>query len=184
MNSQSLLHELEAAGVYLDLDTAGLRVAAPKGLVTFDHKQLLAANRLELTAELMRRKVSAVARDAAIPTTVVQRIDDNELCQWSGFADNPAALRVWLQTLAEDDAMRRGIRPRGYDAPAFCRRCGPVWLPHEQVALLDVVNGWPQVIGCPWCFVHLPEGQDIPRPTAPDEHDGTGAASSSGTWGS
>lgn len=178
MNAAALLRELEAAGVRLDLDATGLRVTAPKKMVTLDRRQLLTAHKSELTAEIMRRKVTAVAQDAAIPAVVVQRIDDHELCQWTGFADNPTALRVWLQTLAEDDAMRQGIRPRAYDTPALCRRCGPVWLPHEQVALLDVLDGWPQALGCPWCFVHLPDGRDIPRPTAPDARAARGVRGS------
>lgn len=74
------------------------------------------------------------------------------------------ALRVYLRTLAEDAEMRAGRLPPAYDTPALCRHCGPVWLPAPQVACLDVVDGWPVTYGCPWCFVHLPEGHRIPRP--------------------
>ena len=74
------------------------------------------------------------------------------------------ALRVYLQTLAEDAEMRSGRLPPAYDTPALCRHCGPVWLPASQVALLDVVDGWPVTYGCPWCFIKMPKGHRLPRP--------------------
>lgn len=72
--------------------------------------------------------------------------------------------RQYLHMLATSAMMREGRLPPDYDTPAMCRHCGPVWLPASQVECLDVVDGWPRALGCPWCFVKLPEGHRLPRP--------------------
>lgn len=73
-------------------------------------------------------------------------------------------LRVFLQARQDTADRDAGRLPASYTAPALCRHCGPVWLPPAHVAKAPTVGGWPRVLGCPWCHVHLPEGMALPRP--------------------
>lgn len=74
------------------------------------------------------------------------------------------ALRALLSMLADDADRQAGRVPKGDTSAILCRNCGPVFVHPSIAAVLPVVNGWPRALGCPWCFVHPPEGMQTPRP--------------------
>lgn len=96
---------------------------------------------------------------------LVQALGDALLRECHSYSD--AQLRALLSMVA-DGADRRALRrPSGDTAGVWCRKCGPVWVHPSIAAVLPVVSGWPQALGCPWCFVHPAHGEHIPRPSAP-----------------
>lgn len=124
------------------------------------------------TAEV-RAHLLALAETEGIATGLVRALPESELAatgeQCAAVeAEQPGRgyelARQYLRMLATRATMQAGQLPPGFDTPALCRHCGHVWLPRAQAAVLPVVGGWPRALGCPWCFVRLPEGRDIPRP--------------------
>jgi len=73
----------------------------------------------------------------------------------------------YVAMLAETGLRERGKVPADDTAHALCRHCGPVWISPDVAAVAPTVNGWPRVLGCPWCHVHNHEV--IPRPPHADE---------------
>jgi hypothetical protein len=126
-----------------------------------------------LNAAKVRARLLVLAEAEGIDTELVRALPESELTttgeQCAAVeSESPGRGRElalqYLRLLATDAAMRAGRLPPDFDTPAMCRHCGPVWLPRSQVAMLDVVNGWPRALGCPWCFIH-PQGIRIPRPS-------------------
>jgi len=66
----------------------------------------------------------------------------------------------------ERAAMEAGHAPAAFTAPCLCAGCGPVFL-WPEIALIAprAPNGWPFVLGCPWCH-NRRAGRPIPRPGA------------------
>lgn len=77
---------------------------------------------------------------------------------WYGAAQAAACM------LRDSADMRAGRVPRGWTAATVCRHCGPVLLHPDVVRLLDVRDGMPWALGCPWCHVTMPPGHKLPRP--------------------
>lgn len=120
------------------------------------------------TADTRARLLALAAAGYRAPE-LVRQLPEAELAAWAEWLravpaeQHPGALRAWLDTLADEADMRAGRKPPSYDAPVLCARCGPVWLPAAQARLLDVRDGWPRALGCPWCFIRA-AGGFIPRP--------------------
>lgn len=121
----------------------------------------------------VRARLLALAESEFLDAGLVRALPESELFATAEQcaeveAEEPGCgrelARQHLHMLAITALMREGRLPPGFDTPALCARCGPVWLPASQAALLDKVGGWSRTLGCPWCFVHLPEGMRIPRP--------------------
>lgn len=109
----------------------------------------------EILAHLLR-----LADGELIDAGLVRRLSESDLLECIGLPD--ATLRAYLHAL-NDSALRQvGKVPRDETACGLCRHCGPVWLAPEIAAVAPMVNGWPVVLGCPWC--HVRERALIPRP--------------------
>jgi hypothetical protein len=52
--------------------------------------------------------------------------------------------------------------PPDETAAAICQHCGPIWLHPAVGSVAPVVDGWPRVLGCPWC--HVKNRDALPRP--------------------
>jgi hypothetical protein len=71
-------------------------------------------------------------------------------------------LSTYVHSLAESDMREQGQRPDDETAHAWCVHCGIVWIAPSVAAVAPVVEGWPRLLGCPWC--HVRNRQAIPRP--------------------
>lgn len=182
MNARALIQRLAGDGIRLTAKGYHLHVVAPPGAITDDLRALLANRKADLVAELtgLRATMLTLAETECLDAGMVRALPESELTAIAEqLADYDAiklreALRVYLQTLAEDKTMREGKLPPAYDTPAKCRHCGPVWLPRAQAALLDMVDGWPTTWGCPWCFIDTPRGVRIPRPSQAEHSNPNG----------
>ncbi len=175
MSAATLIRKLADTGIRLSVTGDRLHVEAKPGTVTAEVRALLTNRKSDLIAELsgIRGHLLVLADAEGIDAGLVHALPESELTTTAeqcatAERESPGRgrefARQYLRMLATGAAMRAGSLPPGFDTPALCRHCGPVWLPRSQVAMLDVVNGWPRAYGCPWCFVHLPEGHRIPRP--------------------
>jgi len=77
-------------------------------------------------------------------------------------------LRTYIRALRDSDLRRQGKVPPDETAAAMCRLCGPVWLHPAVASVAPIVDGWPRVLGCPWC--HLRERTLVPRPPIAHEN--------------
>lgn len=120
----------------------------------------------------VRARLLVLAEGEGIDAGLVRALPESELTatgqQCAAVeAEQPGRGRElalqYLHTLATSATMRAGRLPPDFDTPAMCRHCGPVWLPASQVVMLDMVNGWPRALGCPWCFIRK-AGLYVPRP--------------------
>ncbi|HET8635772.1 MAG TPA: hypothetical protein VFL96_02895 [Acidobacteriaceae bacterium] len=175
MSAAHLIRQLADTGIRLSLRGDRLHVEAKPGTVTPSVRALLENRKADLISELggMRGRLLALAEAEGIDPGIVHRLPESEI---AAIADQCPGIEpkdggqgrkraiAYLRALATTAVMQAGRLPDGFDTPALCRRCGPVWLPRAQVAMLEVVNGWPRALGCPWCFVRLPGGRRIPRP--------------------
>lgn len=78
----------------------------------------------------------------------------------AGLSD--ATLIAYLRALRDSAQRELGQCPSDETAVALCRSCGPIWIAPEVASVAPVVQGWPRVLGCPWC--HVNNRQAIPRP--------------------
>lgn len=108
-----------------------------------------------------RAQLIAVAHTAGIPPALVHAVPESDLV---AYASLPVHLVAgYLEALSDTVTRHAGHTPAGDTAPAFCLRCGPVWLHPGLAAALPVVGGWVRALGCPWCFVRKAGGH-VPRP--------------------
>ncbi|MHB8447379.1 MAG: hypothetical protein ACYC9P_05580 [Rudaea sp.] len=88
-------------------------------------------------------------------------LDHGDVAELAGLSDRQ--LSAYVAMLADADLRRRGKVPADETAMALCRGCGPIWV-HPAVAdAAPVVDGWPRLLGCPWCHVRH-AGLYVPRP--------------------
>lgn len=110
--------------------------------------------------EQVRSHLLALAEREGRDAALVERIPPAELPLYAELSD--AQLLAVLSMLADSADMEAGRVPAGYTQPAICQHCGPVWLwPHAGDVAPD---GWPHVLGCPWCHVAMPPSHRLPRP--------------------
>lgn len=62
-------------------------------------------------------------------------------------------IESYLYALRDSALRAKGKVPGEETVPAMCRKCGPVWLAPEVAAVAPVVEGWPCILGCPYCHV-------------------------------
>jgi hypothetical protein len=108
----------------------------------------------------MRTRLLALADVELIDPAIVHALCAPDVGACAGGADD--FLRAYLRALRDTDLRERGKVPEDETASALCRHCGSVWLHPAVAACAPVVNGWPRVLGCPWC--HVENRRAIPRP--------------------
>jgi len=96
-----------------------------------------------------------------------EALPDSLLSAHDGTYDDLAALTDehlsgYVAMLAESDLRERGDAPPDDTARALCRHCGPVWIHPDIARVAPVIDGWPRLIGCPWC--HVRNRRELPRP--------------------
>jgi hypothetical protein len=86
------------------------------------------------------------------PGQLLARLAPEDLTNLSVAVDPLPFLRSFAIACVWTDLRQDGIAPPGWDKPAHCARCGPVYL-------------WApiKVAGCPWCWNRL-HGLRISRP--------------------
>lgn len=87
-------------------------------------------------------------------------LDHGDIADMAALTDRQ--LSAYVRMLADADLRRRGKVPADETAPALCKGCGPVWVHPAVAAVAPMVDGWPRVLGCPWC--HVKNRALIPRP--------------------
>ncbi len=101
----------------------------------------------QLVAEACKGLVGYITTDSLLAKLALGDVAELEAANDPlPFLRSLAVASVWT------DFRRQGIAPPGWDKPAHCARCGPVFL-------------WAtiHVSGCPWCWNRL-HGLRIPRP--------------------
>jgi hypothetical protein len=108
----------------------------------------------------IRTRLLVLARAERVDATVICALADADIAACDGLPVE--TLRAYVRALHDTDLRERGQRPDDETARALCEHCGPVWIAPEVAAVAPMVDGWPRVIGCPWC--HVRNRQTIPRP--------------------
>lgn len=108
-----------------------------------------------------RLELIRLAKAAGIDERLVLALSDEDLTACAGLSET--SLHAYLLAARDADLRQQGKRPPDETAAAMCRRCGPVWLHPAVTAAPPVIDGWPRVLGCPWC--HLRNPRLMPRPT-------------------
>jgi hypothetical protein len=162
---EMLIQDLNRRGVRLTRNADRLHVEAPRGIVTEELKETLAANKPALLAALsgyaLRARLADLADSETISRAVADAVPDNELTDLGSLSDD--TLRAYLRALRDADLRARGQCPPDESARAMCAKCGPVWVHPCVAAVAPMVDNWARVLGCPWC--HLKNRRSIPRPS-------------------
>lgn len=113
--------------------------------------RVLAESQSPTRAQALTR-LRAVVAEMRCDAGAVLRLASAECDIWASCTD--AELCAYVRALCARLARERGQVPEGWDEPATCAACGPVWL-------------WPgvpaRVLACPWC-AHRQQGGTVPRP--------------------
>ncbi len=163
--TENLIRELCLRGVrFLRIDNT-LRITAPRGTVTPAIRRALANAKpaiLELVgvAEI-RSTLEKLANEAEVELAVVRSLDSTDLLTCANLDE--AALRSYLQSIRDTQLRERGEVPLRETAKGICCSCGPIWLAPEVAACAPIIDGYPRVLGCPWCHIRI-RGLRIPHP--------------------
>lgn len=160
----SLIRDLAIQGVHLSPRGESLHVEAPVGIVTDELRRLLTYHKRDLLASLavdtIRGRLMELLEAELIDGHLIARLPDADLGDLAGLPDS--ALEAFARSLRDSDLREHGKRPKHETAPALCRHCGPIWLHPAVAAVVSLLDGWPRVLGCPWC--HVRNRIAIPRP--------------------
>ena len=126
-----------------------------------------------LLAEIKSSRVASVAAPTAsqnerlLAAIRAEVLPDSLLSTHDGTDDDLAALSdkqlcIYVAMMGEGDLRERGKTPPDETARALCRHCGPIWINPSIASVAPVVEGWPRLLGCPWC--HVRNRQALPRP--------------------
>jgi hypothetical protein len=171
MSAVAMIADLRRVGIHLSSNGDRLHIEAPKGKLTPELKRVLSERKPELLAALkndpiapQRAALERIAAAEEIDQQLVRNLPDSEV---EDCRDLPAnALGSYVRALRDSDMRLRGEVPPDETAVAMCRLCGPVWVHPNVATSAPMVDGWPQVLGCPWCHVRRVGGH-IPRPPVP-----------------
>ena len=117
--------------------------------------------RVAQDSDVLRARLLALAEVERIDAGLVRKLPNGDVAECSGLPDE--TLVAYLRALRDDDLREKGKRIADETAPALCVRCGPIWTAPEVASAAPVVDGWPRVLGCPWC--HVANRRAIPRPS-------------------
>jgi hypothetical protein len=106
----------------------------------------------ETDPDAIRAKLAELASVEGVAPELVTQLAPADVAACAGLPTE--TLRAYVRELETTDRIAHGSVPRGWDTPAACAGCGPVWL-WEGIAS--------PVLGCPWC-ARRKAGQAIPRP--------------------
>ncbi len=165
MSAAILIRSMREQGIKLSANGDRLHVEAPKGTVTAEIRDLLMTRKPDILAELRepRAEIRLVAEREGESLAAVDGLEAVDVEDCAGRTTDE--LRAYIRALADTADRDAGKRPTGYDTPAVCDGCGPVWLWPEVCEQSDrrAPNGWPVVMSCPWCFRRR-AGQLFDRP--------------------
>ena len=142
MNAASLLSDLQAQGVHLEVEAGGLKYRAPRDTMTPELLATLKSHKKDLIAALSSQE-SAITEIASKHGLTLSELEEAAGPDWPEvFAD--LALAQALAHAVQTRRMReRGEVPPHYTASTVCAGCGPV----------PIWEGAPEkVLACPWCF--------------------------------
>jgi hypothetical protein len=108
-----------------------------------------------------RDRLLVIAAMAGVDPTLVHDLTSADLTACTEVSGQ--VLRAYVHGLRDADQRAHGKVPDDETAPALCRLCGPIWVAPEVAAVAPVVDGWPRLLGCPWCHVRH-AGLRVPRP--------------------
>ena len=175
MTAAVLIRELADTGIRLSRRGDRLHVEAKRGTITAQVKDTLIAHKAELLAVLnddrivdLRTSLLTIAESEGIDAALVMGLPELELTATTEQvaacdpADRRNILHAYLHALRETAERMAGREPHGETARALCRSCGPVWVHPAVAAAAPLVDGWPRLLGCPWCHVRR-VGKYVPR---------------------
>lgn len=157
MNALAVLEETRHLGLRLSVRGDKLHVEpvpAPQII------ERLRAAKPEIMARL---KLEGLAVEACAgltgyitPDQLLSKLAPEDLADLEAMPTDSAVrfLRAFATACVWTDMRREGIAPPGWDKPAHCDLCGPVYLRTRA-----------RVAGCPWCW-NRRRGVKIPRPPA------------------
>jgi hypothetical protein len=163
--AENLIRVCTEAGIQLSRNGGKLRVAGKPGAITPELQLTLTEHKAELLTALNddpRAVLMKLADANGINPELIQGLHDTDI---ASCADLPHdVLLSYLRLLRRSDMRRNRLVPAEETAMALCRSCGPVWIHPAVAAVAPLVNGWPRVLGCPWCHVRRAGGY-VPRPS-------------------
>jgi hypothetical protein len=110
---------------------------------------------------LLREKLANLADAQGIDPGLIENLGEDDVFRCRDLPSS--ALSSYILALRDSGLRERGCVPADETARARCLRCGPVWVHPQVAAVAPAVNGWPLLLGCPWCHVRC-QGLPIPRP--------------------
>ncbi|SFN14905.1 hypothetical protein [Dokdonella immobilis] len=108
----------------------------------------------------VRGRLIRIAEADLFNVALLDSQEADDLALLANLDDN--GLRGFLQCIHDDSLRVHGHCLPDDTARALCRSCGPVWIGPEVAALAPIIEGWPRVLGCPWC--HVKNRQAMRRP--------------------
>jgi hypothetical protein len=169
MSVASVLQLVAGARARVSIENGHLRLKGPREALTADLRREVSEHKAELLALLsapdraVRERIRVLADEhrGTVNPNVIERLTSTDLADCRTLTDD--TLHAYLVALTDTHERMKGKAPWGWDAPAMCAHCGPVWL-HPAVALaLPVVEGFHHALSCPWCPEHA-EGRLFARP--------------------
>jgi hypothetical protein len=160
-----MIAELHDAGIRLSRNGDRLHVEAAPGILTADVRLHLIAHKAELLAALNNdpeARLHSTIRAQGLPDHIAA-LSDASPGDLDALSND--ALAAYARALRDTELRRRGKVPADETAAALCLHCGPVWIAPEVADAAPKVNGWPRLLGCPWCHVPKDGVLAMPRPS-------------------
>ncbi len=160
MNAASLLSDLQAQGVHLEVEAGALRYRAPKGTITPGLLATLRTQKADLIVALSNQEsIPAIADRHGFTLLDLQEAAGPD---WPEVEADPKLAQALANAIQTRRIRERGQVPPNYTAVTVCAGCGPV----------PIWAGAPEhVLACPWCF-NRAAGRPIPTPRSRSEQHG------------
>ena len=149
MNAASLLNDLQAQGVHLEVEAGALRYRAPRDTMTPELLATLKSHKTDLIAALSGQKSTIIASRYGLTLSELQEAAGPD---WPEVEADPKFAEALAHAVQTRRMRERDEVPPHYTATTVCAGCGPV----------PIWVGAPEhVLACPWCFNRL-AGRSIP----------------------
>lgn len=160
MSVATVLQHVAGARARVSIENGHLRLRGPRDAITPDLKREVSEHKAELLALLsvpdraVRDRLRAIADHSrgTVNPNVIERLTSTDLADCRTLPDE--TLHAYLVALTDTHERKKGKAPWGWDAPAMCTHCGPVWLHPVVAQALPVVDGFRHALACPWCPEH------------------------------